>query len=135
MDPVVHFEMPYDDRERMAGFYNKAFGWKTDMMGPEMGNYVVVSTTADVDEKGAPKKPGMIGGGFYKRNPEGSAPSFVIAVKDINEAMKKVEEAGGKVIGGSKGAGIPDDIPGVGLYVSFLDTEGNRASLLQPSGM
>jgi predicted enzyme related to lactoylglutathione lyase len=24
------------------------------------------------------------------------------------------------------------DIPGVGRYVSFLDTEGNRVSMLQP---
>ena len=23
MDPVVHFEMPYQDRNRMAGFYTK----------------------------------------------------------------------------------------------------------------
>jgi predicted enzyme related to lactoylglutathione lyase len=25
------------------------------------------------------------------------------------------------------------DIPGIGLYAGFLDTEGNRVSLLQPS--
>jgi predicted enzyme related to lactoylglutathione lyase len=41
--------------------------------------------------------------------------------------MKNVEEAGGKVLG------EPLDIPGVGLYVSFIDTEGNRVSMLQPS--
>jgi hypothetical protein len=28
MDPVVHFEMPYDNRERMAKFYESAFGWQ-----------------------------------------------------------------------------------------------------------
>ncbi len=53
-------------------------------------------------------------------------PSVVIAVEDIKEHMKKVEEAGGKVLG------EPWDIPGVGLYVSFIDTEGNRVSMLQP---
>ena len=26
MNSVVHFEMPYDDRERMAKFYRDAFG-------------------------------------------------------------------------------------------------------------
>jgi hypothetical protein len=51
----------------------------------------------------------------------------VIAVEDIKEHMKSVEEAGGKVLG------EPSDIPGVGLYVSFFDTEGNRVSMLQPS--
>ncbi len=39
---------------------------------------------------------------------------------------KKVEKAGGKVLR------EPWDIPGVGLYVSFFDTEGNRVSMLQP---
>lgn len=41
--------------------------------------------------------------------------------------MKKVADAGGKVLGG------PMEIPGVGKYVSFLDTEGNRVSMLQPT--
>ncbi len=52
---------------------------------------------------------------------------MVIAVEDIKEHMKEVEKAGGKVLG------EPWDIPGVGLYVSFIDTEGNRVSMLQPS--
>ena len=37
MDPVVHFEMPFEDRERMAKFYRSAFGWQTQMLGEEMG--------------------------------------------------------------------------------------------------
>ena len=28
MDSVVHFEMPYENRQRMAKFYQAAFGWK-----------------------------------------------------------------------------------------------------------
>jgi uncharacterized protein len=27
MNPVVHFEMPYDDPQRVAKFYEQAFGW------------------------------------------------------------------------------------------------------------
>jgi uncharacterized protein len=128
MNPVVHFEMPYEDKNRMATFYTKAFSWKPQMLGPEMGEYVVV-TTAEPDGKGRPKDPGMINGGFYKKpeDPLGQHPSVVIAVTDIQEALKKVREAGGKVLG------EPMDIPGVGLYAGFLDTEGNRVSLLQPS--
>jgi hypothetical protein len=42
MNSVVHFEMPYDERERMAKFYQDAFGWQTRMLGEEMGNYVLV---------------------------------------------------------------------------------------------
>jgi len=126
MDPVVHFEMPAEDRKRMAQFYTKAFGWQTQMMGPEMGDYVVVTTT-ESDDNG-PKKPGAINGGFFVKNKEMPAqfPSVVISVGDIKASMKKVTAAGGKVLG------EPMEIPGVGQYVSFFDTEGNRVSLLQP---
>jgi hypothetical protein len=127
MDPVVHFEMPADDRERMAEFYTKAFGWKTQMLGPDMGDYVLVATT-ESDENG-PKSTGAINGGFYPRNPDWPAqhPSVVIAVDDVRESMEKVKAGGGSVLG------EPMEIPGVGLYVSFLDTEGNRVSMLQPA--
>jgi predicted enzyme related to lactoylglutathione lyase len=128
MNPVVHFEMPADDSRRMADFYTKAFGWKADVMGPQMGNYVVVTTTESDPKTGRPTTPGAINGGFYPRRSDWPAqhPSVVIAVDDIHAAMAKVTEAGGKVLG------EPMEIPGVGQYVSFHDTEGNRVSLLQP---
>ena len=44
MNPVVHSEMPAEDRNRMAVVYQEAFGWKAQMLGPEMGEYVVVTT-------------------------------------------------------------------------------------------
>src|SRR5882724_8946985 len=66
MNPVVHFEMPAEDRKRMANFYNKAFGWQAQMLGPDMGDYVVVTTT-ESDDNG-PKKAGAINGGFYPKS-------------------------------------------------------------------
>jgi predicted enzyme related to lactoylglutathione lyase len=127
MNPVVHFEMPAEDRNRMAGFYSEVFGWQTQMFGEEMGNYVTV-TTSESDENGRPKMPGTINGGFFPKKDDWPAqyPSLVIAVDDIADAIKKVTKANGKVLG------EPNDIPGVGKYVSFFDTEGNRVSLLQP---
>ena len=127
MNPVVHFEMPAEDRKRMADFYTKVFGWKTQQLGEDMGNYVLATTT-DSDEKGRPKKPGAINGGFFQKTDDKPAqyPSVVIAVDDIKEHIEKVQKAGGKVLG------EPWDIPGVGLYVSFFDTEGNRVTMLQP---
>ena len=126
MNPVVHFEMPYDNRERMAAFYQAAFGWQTHPLGEEMGNYVLAHTTETVD--GMVRTPGTINGGFYERKPDWPAqhPSVVIAVDDIRAAMQQVTAAGGTVLG------EPMEIPGVGPYVSFYDTEGNRVSLLQP---
>jgi len=127
MNPVVHFEIPAEDKNRMADFYTKAFGWKTQMLGPDMNDYVLVTTT-EPGEDGRPKNPGAINGGFYKKSADmpGQYPSVVIAVGDIKAAMKKVTEAGGKVLGEAM------EIPGYGLYVSFFDTEGNRVSMMQP---
>jgi len=127
MNPVVHFEMPAENRDRMANFYGKAFGWQAQMLGPDMGDYVVVTTT-ESDDNG-PKKPGAINGGFFPKKEDWPAqyPSVVIAVDDIEVAMDKVSDAGGKVLG------EPMDIPGIGRYVSFSDTEGNRVSMLQPN--
>jgi predicted enzyme related to lactoylglutathione lyase len=126
MNPVVHFEMPYDNRQRMAAFYQSAFGWQTQMLGEEMGHYVVAHTTETVN--GMVQTPGTINGGFYERKPEWPAqhPSVVIAVDDIGAAMQQVAAAGGDVLG------EPMEIPGIGQYVSFMDTEGNRVSMLQP---
>ena len=126
MDPVVHFEMPFDDRARMARFYEHAFGWQMQTLGADMGDYVVATTTETAD--GRPKSPGAINGGFFARKPDWPAqhPSVVIAVDDIGAAMKQVTQAGGEVLGEA----MP--IPGVGQYVSFKDTEGNRVSMLQP---
>lgn len=126
MSPVVHFEMPAENRERMANFYSSAFGWQTRMLGSDMNDYVMVTTT-ESDDNG-PKQPGAINGGFYPKKDDWPAqyPSVVISVDDLQSAMKKVTDAGGKVLGD------PMDIPGVGRYVSFFDTEGNRASMLQP---
>jgi predicted enzyme related to lactoylglutathione lyase len=134
MNPVVHFEMPSKDTDRMIEFYSGVFGWNAQKLGPEMGNYTIVSTS-EKDEKGFPKKPGMINGGLFPRTDDNQYPSVVIAVDDISESMKAVEKAGGKILGGSYKAGEPDDIPGVGLYCAFIDTEGNRVSMLQPKGM
>ena len=127
MNPVVHFEMPAEDRKRMADFYTKVFGWKTQQLDEDMGNYVLATTT-DSDENGNPKKPGAINGGFFQKTDDKPAqyPSVVIAVDDIKEHINRVENSGGKVLG------EPSDIPGVGLYVSFFDTEGNRVSMIQP---
>jgi uncharacterized protein len=133
MNPVVHFEMAARDRARMAKFYSGVFGWNTTQLGPEMGNYITVQTT-ETAENSFPREPGRINGGFFERTRDDQVTSVVIAVDNIYDAMKKVAAAGGKVLGGQKPE-VPDDIPGIGLYVAFVDTEGNRVGMLQPAPM
>lgn len=127
MNPVVHFEIPYDDAQRIARFYQAAFGWQTQALGPEMGGYVLAQTTPAAANSAAMGRPGAINGGFFQKKPDwpGQHPSVVIAVDDMAAAMQKVRAAGGTVLG------EPMAIPGVGQYVAFTDSEGNRVSMLQ----
>jgi predicted enzyme related to lactoylglutathione lyase len=129
MNPVVHFEIPSDDQKRISDFYHSAFGWEINQLGPEMHDYALV-TTSESDEKG-PKERARINGGFYKKKKtvpaQSQCPSLVIGVKDINESMKKVVESGGHILGEVR------EITGYGKYVSFVDTEGNRLSMMEPN--
>ncbi|HSD98152.1 MAG TPA: VOC family protein [Patescibacteria group bacterium] len=133
-DPVVHFEMPAKDKKRVSDFYSKAFDWKMSMLGQDMSNYLLAGTS-EVDENNMVKTPGTINGGFFDfQDKEGfDVPHLVISVDNIDASIKKVEEARGKILGGSKGPGTVDDIPGIGKYVSFVDTEGNHVGMLQPA--
>jgi predicted enzyme related to lactoylglutathione lyase len=127
MNPVVHFELPATDLARSKKFYETAFGWKLDQLGAEMNNYVVAHT-AETGADRMIKKPGMINGGIFERT-EGQGtqhPSVVIAVDDIHEHVKIIVAAGGKVLN------EPMEIPGIGMFATFEDTEGNRLSVLQP---
>ena len=98
MDPVVHFEMPYEDGKRMAKFYEAVFGWDTQMLGEEMGSYVLATTTETA--KAGPKKRGRINGGFYPKKPDWPAqyPSVVIAVNNVKVSMKRVIKQGGTLL-------------------------------------
>ena len=126
MNSVVHFEMPYRDAARAAAFYTAAFGWVTQLMGPDMGDYLLVTTAKEDVRPDAPA--GAINGGLYpyKSDWPEQYPSVVIGVEDVLAAIERVRVAGGEVLGD------PIEIPGVGQYVSFIDSEGNRNSMLQP---
>lgn len=124
---MVHFEMPYEDKARVANFYKAAFDWQMNQLGPEMGEYITAST-AETDANMMVKTPGTINGGFF---PTGSSPeakvSVVISTDNLTSSMEKVKAAGGTI------NMEPMEIPGIGQYVSFTDTEGNRVGLLQPA--
>lgn len=129
MNPVVHFELPYVDEQRIATFYKTVFGWELTHLGEDSGNYIIANTALTDAKPGFPA--GAINGGFYPLKPDWPSqyPSIVIGVEDINESMECIEDNGGEVLG------EPMEIPNFGSYVSFLDTEGNRNSIIQPTGM
>jgi len=126
MCPVVHFEMPAHDRARVAAFYAGAFGWNMQQLGEDMGKYLLASTSG-ADVPGGSHR-GGIGGGFFTPCPEmpNAGTSVVIAVGELEPAIERVRQHGGKIHGEAM------DIPGVGRFIVFEDTEGNRNSMLQP---
>lgn len=127
MNPVIHFEMPYGDSERVAKFYETAFGWKMQYL-PEMGKYVL-ATTSPMTEDNMHKEKGAINGGFYPKDDAYGGTHFVLAVDDLEKHVEVVKKAGGKV------QDKPQDIPGIGKFVMIEDTEGNRVGMLQPTQM
>src|SRR5688500_12335213 len=95
-DPVVHFEMPYKDHERVMNFYSKAFGWQMKKLGEDMGDYVLAGTT-ELDENMMVKTPGNINGGFYKPDDlNHGIPSVVSSVENPDDYKKREKETGRK---------------------------------------
>jgi uncharacterized protein len=92
MDNVVHFEIPFDDKEKCIGFYKKVFGWQIQDM-PEM-NYTL-ARSCEVDDKQMPKEGGAINGGMFKRAGDLKGVLITIKVEDINAALERVKAEGG----------------------------------------
>lgn len=118
---IVHFEIPFDDGERARGFYREAFGWNLTEM-PEM-SYTIVST-GPTSEQGMPTEPGFINGGLFDRAEAApKSPVITIDVASIDTALEKIEQLGGaKLVGRT-------EIPNMGFYAYFNDTEGNVMGL------
>lgn len=121
---VVHFEVPFDDRQRAMSFYQKVFGWQLEEM-PEL-DYVGVLTGPAGDD-GRPAEPGFIGGGMTSRGAQNSAVVITIDSDDIDETLAQVTEHGGTVVQPRQPVGD------LGFTAYFADSEGNVVGLWQPA--
>ena len=121
MDKVVHFDVPYDDKARAMKFYSEVFGWKVTDLGPNMADYLLAHT-AQTDSNNMVEDKGAINGGMPHRDELNKAPRVYIGVASIEEAMKSIIAAGGKVLQ------PPMPIPN-GRMALFADSEGNSMGL------
>jgi uncharacterized protein len=126
MGRVVHFEIPTDDIARAKEFYGSTFGWQLqDMQGEAMGLYTLALTTP-VDEKTqAPTEPGAINGGLMKRAADTTSPVITIEVDGIDDTLKKIEAGGGSTVQART------EMPGIGAFAYFKDSEGNVMGLFE----
>ena len=123
--PINHFEIPFDDQNRVKKFYSDVFGWSYQDM-PEM-DYTMVFTDK-LDKNGQPTTPGVVNGGFTKRNPIQQQPTLVITVTDIQKTMDKIKESKCELLGELVDVGM-------GLYHLFKDPEGNVMGTFQSKPM
>jgi predicted enzyme related to lactoylglutathione lyase len=123
MDKVVHFEIPFDDKARATKFYAGIFGWKLIDV-PEMAYTLAYAAETDANHMVTDK--GAINGGLFQRNLSAPAPVLVIGVNSIDETIKQVVAAGGRVV--TPKQAIPN-----GSYARIADTEGNVIGLADSS--
>jgi predicted enzyme related to lactoylglutathione lyase len=129
MNRVVHFEIHAINGDRMQEFYQSVFGWVIKDLGPAMGNYRTIDTGKD---ETVTRWTGINGGLTPRRGdgPKGGEPvnAFVctITVANIDDTLKKIENAGGSF------ATDKMEVPGVGTLAYRKDPEGNIFGVLQP---
>ncbi|MBI4127470.1 MAG: VOC family protein [Parcubacteria group bacterium] len=119
MNKVVHFEIPADDMARAKSFYEKVFGWQVNAWDKEY----FMATTVPVDDRMMPKEPGAINGGFYRRSEKAPNPVLVINIPSVDQYIKSVEAAGGRLVTPKIAVGE------MGFYARVTDSEGNVIGL------
>ena len=123
MNKVSHFEIPYEDQERAQKFYEEVFGWQITKFSDE-GYYLAFTTKSDPNTM-MPSEPGAINGGLLKRDSTAKNPLLVIDVPNIDDHIKKIEDAGGELIMPKVSVGDS------GFFARVADTEGNVIAIWQ----
>jgi predicted enzyme related to lactoylglutathione lyase len=115
MPRVVHFKIMTEDTKKAAEFYQKVFGW-TIKETPGRTDLLTVNTGSD-------EEPGINGAIQLREYNRG----FInhITVPSIDEYIKKVEEAGGKIVGPKESFG------GFGYLAYCSDLDGNNFGIFQ----
>ena len=109
--PVVHFEIGCRDRAKTGDFYSKLFGWQVTAAGP-----------ASNIQTGSPQ--GISGHITSLGNEPEHYIMFYVDVEDVQAALDKAIELGGKKVVG------PIAIP-TGTFAWFTDPDGNTIGLLK----
>lgn len=125
---VTWFSIPTDSLERAAKFYNTAFDWKIQPLTKEENDDFSFHTiiNSESDENYVSNSKGAINGCLIKREIGLPTPAILVDVKNIDEAIMKVVEAGGEVVTEKI---IMKSLNGV--FVLIKDTEGNYVEVFQ----
>lgn len=117
MNRPIHFEILGEDPAALSKFYSDVFGWQIATWDGPQGYWMATT--------GADGQPG-INGGFMERHFQ-QAVINTIEVDSLDEALRKVEAAGGSKVHGAH------EIPGVGTHAYCADPQGVMFGLLEPA--
>ena len=110
---ICHFDMPAEDPEALAEFYQKLFGWT--ITRDEKMDYWMINTGE-----------GQLGGGIYKRDQSDQHLLNYVLVELIEEYTNKAKELGAQVVV------EPSDIPNTGKFSVIVDPSDNPIGLFEP---
>ncbi|GAB4529916.1 MAG: VOC family protein [Anaerolineae bacterium] len=111
-NPLVWVEIPVMEMDRAARFYEALFGVKLEISKDE-----VRQTATIFNSEGTGVGLSLTQNDTFPPSASGPLPYFM--VDDLEASLKKVEEAGGRVIM-ARSEMSPDN-----YYATFADTEGN----------
>ena len=112
MATIVHFDLPAEDLERAASFYEKLFGWKFERMPGPIEYYRIMT----FDEHGRPS----LGGGMGKKNEWDTGITNYVGGDSVQDALSRTIELGGKVV-------LPQtEVGEFGYLAVCLEMEGNK---------
>src|ERR1700752_3175806 len=90
MNRITHFEIYTDDPKATQPFYRGVFGWKFQKFESGPLEYWLVTTGDDKD-------PGINGGMTRPREGQSAGTINTVAVKSLDQTIKKIERRGGKI--------------------------------------
>ena len=113
MNRVGYFEFSALDMKRAMTFWEKTFGWKFQKY--EGMDYYGVQTGTEGEG---------IDGGLSPREKDNQVVNN-ISVASIDQTVKEILKNGGKILVDKS------EIPGVGFYAIFADSEDNTFSIME----
>jgi predicted enzyme related to lactoylglutathione lyase len=118
MPRPIHFEMSFEDADRIKGFYSKVFGWTFQQFGPDAEPYWLTTTGPDGE-------PGINGGLMLRQGGMPVGTTNTMGVESVDKAVETIEAAGGSII-------LPKmAVPGMGWVAYATDTEGNQFGVFE----
>lgn len=127
MNKVMWFDIPSDNIERSAEFYETLFGWKllprqTEEAKPSLDFRPAL--TIESDNELQPVQAGGINGGIVTRQLGITQPAFLVEVDDIEAKLVAIEQKGGSIITNKTHLKLAG-----GYFAYFHDPEGNVVGL------